>query len=189
MIEEKQKMRARKLLLAAVALAALLPLHAQNSKEAGTIYKVEINFRDGNDAGAMTDRRYTMLAMDSRKTVFKVGTKSPTVSGSLQPETNGSIVSTQFTYLDVGVNIDCLLQAVGSKVAMQGSLDLSNIGPNDGPPVAGRAQSDHPANQAEASIPSWSWANRRCWLRLTIRSRRANCRWRRRSRGRTEGLR
>jgi hypothetical protein len=129
-------MRARKLLLAAVVLAAL-PLHAQNSKEAGTIYKVEINFRDGNDAGLMTDRRYTMLAMDSRKTIFKVGTKSPTVSGSLQPETNGSIVSTQFTYLDVGVNIDCLLQAVGSKVAMQGSLDLSNIGPNDGPPVAG----------------------------------------------------
>ena len=57
-------MRTRAALLAAAALVALLPLHAQSKKDpdpGSGLYKVEINFRDGNDTGAMTDRRYTML--------------------------------------------------------------------------------------------------------------------------------
>jgi len=125
----------RHVLLAAVALTALPVLHAQNLKEGTPLYRVEINFRDGNEAGATTDRRYTMLAMDSRRTVFKAGSKNPAVTETAQPQGN-SVASTQFTYVDVGVNIDCLLQAVGAKVAMQGSLDISNI-TGDTSPVAG----------------------------------------------------
>ena len=126
----------RSVLLAAAAMTALLPLHAQDSKDTGPLYRVEINFRDGNDAGSMTDRRYTMLVADSRKAVFKVGSRSPAVSGSMQPEANGSVIGTQFTYLDIGVNIECVVRAVGARAALHGSLDLSNIGPND-PPIAG----------------------------------------------------
>jgi hypothetical protein len=118
-------MHTRNVLLAAAALAVLLPLHAQSSKETEPLYKVEFNFRDANDAGSMTDRRYTMLVTDSRKAVFRVGIKSPVASGSTQPA--GSGVSTQFTYVDVGVNIECIVQAVGARAAMHGSLDLSNI--------------------------------------------------------------
>ena len=129
-------MLARHVLLAAVALTALPVLHAQNLKEASPLYKVEINFRDGNEAGATTDRRYTMLAMDSRRTVFKAGSKNPAVTETAQPQGGNSVASTQFTYVDVGVNIDCLLQAEGAKVAMKGSLDLSNI-TGDTSPVAG----------------------------------------------------
>ena len=120
-------MLARHVLLAAVAWTALLPLHAQNLKEGSPIYKVEINFRDGNEAGATTDRRYTLLAMESRRTVFKAGSKNPAVTETTQQQAGNAVASTQFTYLDVGVNIDCLVQALGAKVAMQGSLDLSNI--------------------------------------------------------------
>ena len=116
----------RQVLLAAVALSTILPLHAQSPKEAG-IYKVEINFRDGNEAGATTDRRYTMLVVESRRTVFKTGSKNPAVTETTQPATGNTPAGMQFTYLDVGVNIDCVLQAVGARVAMQGSLDLSNI--------------------------------------------------------------
>ena len=126
-MQEDYKMRPHAALLAAAALAALLPLHAQNPKDPGPLYKVEINFRDANDAGSMTDRRYTMLVSDSRKAVFKVGNKSPVASGSITPATTGSVVSTQFTYLDIGVNIECFLQAVGSRIAVHGSLDMSNI--------------------------------------------------------------
>ena len=126
----------RHVLLAAVALTALPVLHAQNLKEGSPLYKVEINFRDGNETGATTDRRYTMLVMDSRRTVFKTGSKNPAVTETAQPQGGTSVASTQFTYIDVGVNIDCLLQAVGAKVAMQGSLDLSNI-TGDTTPVQG----------------------------------------------------
>jgi len=120
-------MTPRHVLLAAIASTALLPLHAQNLKEGTPVYKVEINFREGNEAGATTDRRYTLLAMESQRTVFKAGSKNPAVTETAQPQGGNSVASTQFTYIDVGVNIDCLLQAVGAKVAMQGSLDLSNI--------------------------------------------------------------
>jgi hypothetical protein len=130
-------MQIRNALLGTAALTLLLPLHAQNTRETEPLYKVEINFRDGNDAGAMTDRRFTMLVTDSRKGVFKVGSKSPVASGSLQPQTAGSAVNTQFTYLDVGVSIECIVHAVGDKATMHGSLDLSNIGPNDTPAIAG----------------------------------------------------
>jgi|HubBroStandDraft_5_1064220.scaffolds.fasta_scaffold437005_1 hypothetical protein len=130
-------MHTRNALLAAAALAALLPLHAQDSKEAGPLYKVEFNFRDGNDSGSLTDRRYTMLVTDSRKAVFKVGSKSPVASGAFQPQTSGAMVNTQFTYLDIGVNIECVVQGAGGKATMRGSLDLSNIGPSDGATVAG----------------------------------------------------
>jgi hypothetical protein len=129
-------MHTRRLLLAAVAMAASLPLHAQDASNTQPQYKVEINFRDGSDTGSMTDRRYTMLVTDSERSILKAGSKSPTVSGSLQPQTSGSVVSTQFTYLDVGVNIDCFVQRAGAKVLFRGSLDLSNIGP-DGLAIGG----------------------------------------------------
>jgi hypothetical protein len=130
-------MQIRNVLLAAAALAVLLPLHAQNSKETEPLYKVEINFRDGNESGSMTDRRYTMLVAESRRAVFKVGSKSPAVSGSTQPPATGSAVSTQFTYLDVGVSIECVVQAVGARAALHGSLDLSNIANDGAPAIAG----------------------------------------------------
>jgi len=95
----------RHVLLAAVILTALPPLYAQNLKEGTPLYKVEINFRDGNEAGATTDRHYTMLAMDSRRTVFKAGSKNPAVTETTQPQGGNPVASTQFTYVDVGVNI------------------------------------------------------------------------------------
>jgi len=124
-------MRARNALLAIAALAALLPLQAQTTqattKEGPQLYRVEIDFRDGNDANSVTDRRYSLLAMDSRKAVFKVGSKSPAVSGSAQSQTGNALVTTEITYLDVGVNIDCVVQSIGTKVSVRGNLDLSTI--------------------------------------------------------------
>jgi hypothetical protein len=85
--------------------------------------------------------------MESRRTVFKAGSKNPAVTETTQQQAGNAVASTQFTYLDVGVNIDCLVQAVGAKVAMQRSLDLSNITGDD--PSDRGTQSRHPADQAE----------------------------------------
>jgi hypothetical protein len=116
---------------AVAAMAALLPLHAQSSRDIAPQYKVEFNFRDGADAAAMTDRRFTMLVTEAEKTVFKVGSKTPVASAT------GSESGTQFTYLDVGVNIECTVRATGDRAMLRGSLDMSNLGPSDGPVVAG----------------------------------------------------
>jgi len=126
-------MRTQSALLAALALAGLLPLYAQER----TLYKVEIDIHDSSAAAGQADRRFTLLVDASKKAVFKVGSRTPTVSGSFQPATDGSMVGTEFTYLDTGVNIECTVHDVGGKVALHGSIDLSDIAPNESGPVAG----------------------------------------------------
>jgi len=126
-------------LLAAAVLTALLPLHAQDRKEPASgpgLYKVEIDFHDGHDAAAMTNRRYTLLVKDSTKAIFKVGSRNPTASGSFQPAVAGSMANTQYTYLDTGVYIECTVHESGGKIALHGSLDLSEIAPHDSAPAS-----------------------------------------------------
>lgn len=118
---------------AAAAMAALLPLHAQ-TRETAPLYKVELNVRDGADRNAASDRRYTLLVNDSQKGIIKVGSKSPVATGST---TAGNAPVTQFTYLDVGVNIECTVHAVGDRALMHGSLDLSSIATESTPPIGG----------------------------------------------------
>jgi general secretion pathway protein D len=49
-------------------------------------------------------------AVDAMKAILKIGQKVPTASGSFQPGIGGvginPLVNTQFTYIDVGVNVD-----------------------------------------------------------------------------------
>ncbi len=52
-------------------------------------------------------------------------------SGSFQPGTT-PLVNTQYTYLDVGVNIECVVSEMNGKIAMHGSLDLSGVAPAEG---------------------------------------------------------
>ena len=53
-----------------------------------------------------------MRALDNFKSSLKIGEKIPTATGSFQPGVGGvgvnPLVNTQFTYLDVGVNVDML---------------------------------------------------------------------------------
>jgi hypothetical protein len=131
-------MRIHAVLLAAASLAAVLPLHAQDPEDAGPLYKIEINFRDANESGAMADRRYAMLVSDSKKAVFKAGSRSPVVTGSTLPPATGATAGTQFAYLDIGVNIECTLRATGNRVTIHAAFELSSLAPNDSPPaVAG----------------------------------------------------
>jgi len=90
---------------------------------------VEFNIHDGSDAAAKTGRRYTLLVDANRKAVFKVGNRIPVATGSFQPGVAGvgvnPMVNTQYSYIDVGVNIECVVSEMNGKVAMHGSLDLS----------------------------------------------------------------
>jgi hypothetical protein len=127
-------MHLRTAIAAAAALTVLLPLQAQVSREPEPLYKVEFNFRDGAENGVATDRRFTMLVNDSQKTVFRVGSKSPVSTGA-QPQANGSPANVQFTYLDIGVNIECTVHGTGDRIGLHGNVDLSSIAPNDASPA------------------------------------------------------
>ena len=56
------------------------------------------------------------------KTTFKVGNRVPVATGGTS---GGTLVNTQFTYIDVGLNIDCVVAEAGSKFAMHADLDIS----------------------------------------------------------------
>jgi hypothetical protein len=106
--------RTRAILVAAI----LAPLAAAQAGHNGALYKADFTIRDTGDAGAKAGRKYSMVLIERIKGVFKVGNRIPMATGT------GS-GNTQFTYVDVGVNIDCVMEEREGKVAMHADLDLS----------------------------------------------------------------
>lgn len=87
---------------------------------------------------AMSDAKTRVLqapqlrAVDNQKASLKIGEREPTASGSFQPGVGGigvnPLVNTQFTYLDVGVNVDMLARVHdNNEVSMHITLEISNI--------------------------------------------------------------
>ena len=65
-----------------------------------------------NDSSTRVLQAPQIRAVDNQKATLKIGEKVPTASGSFQPGVAGvgvsPLVNTQFTYLDVGVNLEVL---------------------------------------------------------------------------------
>ncbi len=71
-------------------------------------------------------------AVDNQKATLKIGEKVPTASGSFQPGVAGvgvsPLVNTQFTYLDVGVNMEVLPKIhENNEVSLHIDLDISQV--------------------------------------------------------------
>ena len=104
-----------------VAAAMLFPAAAVHAQENPT-YKVDFTIRDTGDAGGKTGRKYSLLVNRKQKTVFKVGNRVPVATGG---SGNNALVNTQFTYIDVGLNIECMVDEAGSKFAVHADMDIS----------------------------------------------------------------
>ena len=110
-----------KLLLAAVVLAPLAAL-AQPARS-NTVYKADFTIKDSGDAGAKNGRKYSLVLNDRVKSVFKVGNRTPVATAVVG--SNSAMTNTQFTYVDVGVNIECTVADQGGMVGIHTDLDLS----------------------------------------------------------------
>ena len=84
-------------------------------------YKVDYTIRDTGDAGGKTGRKFSLLVNPGVKSTFKVGNRVPVSTGSQ----GGALVNNQFTYIDVGLNIDCVVNESGSKFAIHTDMDIS----------------------------------------------------------------
>jgi hypothetical protein len=136
-------MRIPILLAAVLAFSAFLPLPAQEARRNGTItnsYLVEYRFHDGGDASTATDRRYTLMVNGEHKASFKSGSRTPTVSSTFEQANGASTITTQYSYLDLGVNIECTLQELDSRVEVHTALDLSSLADNTPAAAAGAAR-------------------------------------------------
>ena len=105
--------------MAAVLLCPAGALRAQDRESAP--YKVDFTIRDTGDAGGKAGRKYSLLVNRAQKTTFKVGNRVPVATAG----TGGVGGNGQFTYIDVGMNIECVVNDFGSKFAIHGDLDIS----------------------------------------------------------------
>jgi general secretion pathway protein D len=73
-----------------------------------------------------------LRAVDNLKATMNIGEREPTASGSFQPGVGGvginPLVNTQFTYLDVGVNVALVARVHdNNEVSMHITLDISSV--------------------------------------------------------------
>ena|ERR1039458_4844281 len=107
-------------MMAAVLFGPGIVAHAQESRD-GASYKVDWNIHDSADAGGKSGRKYSMVLNGGRKGVFKVGNRMPAATAAV----NSATVNTQFTYIDVGMNVEATVVEQGGRYAMHASLDVS----------------------------------------------------------------
>lgn len=85
-----------------------------------------------NDSFTKVLQAPQIRAVDNVKASLKIGEKVPTASGSFQPGVAGvgvsPLVNTQFTYLDVGVNMEVLPKVHdNNEVSLHIDLDISQV--------------------------------------------------------------
>ena len=147
-------MRTPPVFAAALILATLLPLHAQERRSgpATNSYLVEYNFRDGPDTATATERRFSLMVNGEHKGSFKVGSRIPAVSGTFEPVTANSLVNTQYTYLDVGVSVECTLLELDTRVELHTAIDLSALADKEAAPAAGNGRNPSPNPSTNPAI-------------------------------------
>ena len=103
-----------------------------------------------------------LRAVDNQKAEMKIGERYPTASGSFQPGVGGvginPLVNTQFTYIDVGVNVSMTARVHdNNEVSMHIDLDISNItgqvnlgGINE--PIQGQRKISHDLRMREGEV-------------------------------------
>jgi hypothetical protein len=120
-----------------LALALLLPLAlpAQEAQKPPMhAYRVDYTIRDGSDA-AKAGRKYTLVGETNDRTTMRTGDRVAVPQSNFQAGT-GQTVSTQYTYVDVGVNIDCrVTPAEEGRVHLYSSIEVSNAVPSEKPGV------------------------------------------------------
>lgn len=97
--------------LAAVLLGCMLPVHAQ----APAVYRVEFEISDGAAKAGQPPRHFTMVIDESRKGVFQAGNRVPARNTSSSP------------FIDVGAKIECSVRGQGDQVALEGTIEMSEV--------------------------------------------------------------
>ena len=103
-----------------------------------------------------------LRAVDNVKATLKIGDRQPTATGSFQPGIGGvginPLVNTQFTYIDVGVNVEITPRVHDNgDVSMHVDLDISsvtghvNLGGID-QPIIGQRKISHDIRMHEGAV-------------------------------------
>ncbi len=113
------------LTFAALVLIAL-PVTAQDKPSEGS-YKVEYTFRDAESG--VKARQFTMIVENGGRGSFRLGHRVPYSTGTSQVGSGGvnPLVSTQWNYLDAGVNVDCRIRDNNGRVPVHSDIEISSV--------------------------------------------------------------
>jgi hypothetical protein len=85
-----------------------------------SFYKVEYVLRELQDGKAINSRNYAMSIEDGKRGEAKVGARVPVSTGMV-----GGIP--QFQYLDVGVNLLCVVEGKGDYASLRTTIEISSF--------------------------------------------------------------
>ena len=126
-------MRIVRAALPLVLFAAFLPAFAQEHRGVNdnAFYEVKFTLTDSAAPAGKNVRSYLLIVAANRKATLKVGDRVPLATASFQAPVQGGapVMSTQYSYADVGATLECLVADVGSKYAMHGIVSLSAVDP------------------------------------------------------------
>jgi len=108
-----------------------------------------------NDSSTRVLQAPSIRAADNAKASIKIGDKVPTATGSFQPGVSGvcvsPLVNTQFTFLDVGVNVDILPRIHDNgEISLHVELDVSQV--KDRIDLGGVSEPEISQNKATADV-------------------------------------
>ena len=108
-----------------------------------------------NDSSTRVLQSPQIRAADNAKASIKIGDKVPTATGSFQPGVAGvgvsPLVNTQFTFLDVGVNVEILPHVHdNNEVSLHMDLDVSQV--KDRIDLGGVSEPEISQNKATADV-------------------------------------
>ena len=116
-----------------IALAVLLAttFAVAQEKDASTrptVYRLEYTITEMDGAKKLSSRSYTLQVEDHHKGTMRVGTRVPIPTGSFQSGVTGAGDSTQYTYMDVGVNLDATPTMIdATNLRLETSVDINSL--------------------------------------------------------------
>ncbi|MDQ2835227.1 MAG: hypothetical protein M3Y50_16085 [Acidobacteriota bacterium] len=88
-------------------------------------YRLTYTIADSDSGKVIGTQHYSMIVVSGARTTFKNGSKVPVLTGTT---TSGTTTSkTDFTYLDVGLNIDASLDESGKGVRLRTKVERSSV--------------------------------------------------------------
>ena len=92
-------------------------------------YRLTYTVSEKDGTKLISTEHFVMVMASGQTTTLKQGSKFPVATGSYSAGGVGVGVQTQFTYIDVGLNIDATLTAMGDGAILKSSVEQSSVAP------------------------------------------------------------
>jgi type II secretory pathway component GspD/PulD (secretin) len=95
-------------------------------------YRLTYTVTDMDGSKPLSTQHFAVLTVSGQETVLKQGSKVPVATGSynaVETDTKPAGVETQYTYLDIGMNFDSTLTAMGDSAMLKADVEQSSIAP------------------------------------------------------------